>query len=127
MARPAQVKIAEQDEILRKNLHISYIDQFVEPPIFNGLNGAKMWMSMNRSRAIRGCRAIRGRRAIRGCRAIHRRPGPSMDNLDPPLAPNTSEASSNKRYNWICLALASRFHMLAITTMVPAVLNLELA
>ena len=25
--------------------------------------------------------------------------GPSMDNLDPPLAPNTSEASSNKRYN----------------------------
>ena len=38
--------------------------------------------------------------------------GPSMDNLDPPLAPNTSEASSNKRYNWICLASASRFHLL---------------
>ena len=56
------------------------------------------------------------RQAIRGCRAIHRWPGPSMDNLDPPLAPNTSEASSNKRYNWICLASASRFHLLAITT-----------
>ena len=31
-------------------------------------------------------------------------------------APKTSEASSNKRYNWICLASASRFHLLAITT-----------
>ena len=42
------------------------------------------------------CMALQ-RQAIRGCRAIHRWPGPSMDNLDPPLAPNTSKASSNKR------------------------------
>ena len=34
-------KIREQDEILRKKLHISYIDQFVVPPIFNYLIGAK--------------------------------------------------------------------------------------
>ena len=31
----------EQNEILRKKLHISYVDQFVVPPIFNYLIGAK--------------------------------------------------------------------------------------
>ena len=34
-------QIGEQDEILRKKVHISYIDQFVVPPIFNYLIGAK--------------------------------------------------------------------------------------
>ena len=34
-------EIAEQDEILCKKLHISYIDQFVVPPLFNGLIRAK--------------------------------------------------------------------------------------
>ena len=34
-------QIGEQDSILRKKLHISYTDQFVVPPIFNYLIGAK--------------------------------------------------------------------------------------
>ena len=33
--------IGEQDEILLKKLHISYVDQFVVPPIFKYLIGAK--------------------------------------------------------------------------------------
>ena len=45
------------------------------------------------------CQASHGHQAIRG-------------SMDLPLAPNTSEASSNKRYNWICLASASRSHLL---------------
>ena len=34
-------QIEEQGEILIKKLHISYIDQFVVPPIFSYLIGAK--------------------------------------------------------------------------------------
>ena len=33
--------IGEQDEILLKKLHISYVDQFVVPPIFKYLIGVK--------------------------------------------------------------------------------------
>ena len=40
---PPISQFGERDEILRKKMHISYTDQFVVPPIFKYLVGAKMW------------------------------------------------------------------------------------